>query len=223
MTSAMAAGAVQPTITPAPTSATTPSPTPAWESGYTSGVGLPYDSSNNQLPAYVKVATTAAECVERCTDNRQVATANGQSGCVAASWRSVAGSQQASTTTAGFAVKKHYKCIASTCTDTWCNDNCNHVPKYCPDSFCRELAAAPTVQVQKDWCVQWQAACSDAAPAQVSSYLSYAGTAISNPTKIVEPSTLAANDTMWATQTDGWSTWMLNRECAWLLNVCICK
>ena len=168
MTSAMAAGAVQPTITPAPTSATTPSPTPAWESGYTSGVGLPYDSSNNQLPAYVKVATTAAECVERCTDNRQVATANGQSGCVAASWRSVAGSQQ-------------------------------------------------------DWCVQWQAACSDAAPAQVSSYLSYAGTAISNPTKIVEPSTLAANDTMWATQTDGWSTWMLNRECAWLLNACICK
>merc|ERR1711981_167256 len=40
-------------------------------------------------------------------------------------------------TLAGFKVKKHYKCIASTCTDSWCDANCNHVPKYCPANFCK--------------------------------------------------------------------------------------
>ena len=47
-------------------------------------------------------------------------------------------------TLAGFEVRKHYKCIASTCTDTWCDANCNHVPKYCPASFCREETAPVT-------------------------------------------------------------------------------
>merc|ERR1712216_137828 len=41
-------------------------------------------------------------------------------------------------TLAGFKVVKYYKCIFPTCTDFWCNANCNHKPRYCPKSFCRE-------------------------------------------------------------------------------------
>ena len=156
----VAAGAAQPTCTSAPTSAPgapTPAPTPSWEKDYTSGAGLPYDASNDQLPAYAKAATSAAECVERCTTNRQTDTARGLPGCVAASWRSVAGSQQ-------------------------------------------------------DWCVQWEAACEDDTPAAVSGYTAYAGTTITNPTKIAEPSTLDASATVWATTEEGWTTWMLDGE-----------
>jgi hypothetical protein len=40
-------------------------------------------------------------------------------------------------TAAGFEVVTYYKCIFPTCTDAWCNANCNHHPKYCPPSFCR--------------------------------------------------------------------------------------
>merc|ERR1719502_2515579 len=53
-------------------------------------------------------------------------------------------------TAAGFEVVKYYKCIFPTCTDAWCNANCNHHPKYCPPSFCRleekkvPVAPAPT-------------------------------------------------------------------------------
>ena len=50
-------------------------------------------------------------------------------------------------TLAGFAVTKKYKCIASTCTDTWCDANCNHDPKYCPASFCREVVAPATLSL----------------------------------------------------------------------------
>jgi len=39
-------------------------------------------------------------------------------------------------------VKKRYKCIMSTCTDMWCDANCNHVPKYCPATFCKETTSA---------------------------------------------------------------------------------
>jgi len=40
-------------------------------------------------------------------------------------------------TLAGFKVVTYYKCINPTCTDMWCNANCNHHPRYCPASFCR--------------------------------------------------------------------------------------
>jgi len=40
-------------------------------------------------------------------------------------------------TLAGFEVKKHYKCIFPTCTDFWCDANCNHNPRYCPPTFCK--------------------------------------------------------------------------------------
>jgi len=42
-------------------------------------------------------------------------------------------------TIAGFKVKMRYKCIDrwKRCTDFWCDANCNHVPKYCPASYCR--------------------------------------------------------------------------------------
>jgi len=40
---------------------------------------------------------------------------------------------------AGFEVKARYKCIFATCTDFWCDANCNHVPKYCPASFCKMI------------------------------------------------------------------------------------
>ena len=40
-------------------------------------------------------------------------------------------------TLAGFKVVKQYKCIFPTCTDFWCNANCNHKPSYCPASFCQ--------------------------------------------------------------------------------------
>lgn len=38
-----------------------------------------------------------------------------------------------------------YKCIDKwkRCTDQWCNDNCNHNPRFCPPSYCRG-AATPT-------------------------------------------------------------------------------
>ena len=148
--------------TAAPTSAPpTAPPTGAWDVSYTYGEGLPYDASNDQLPAYVKAADSAAECVERCTTNRQKDTARGLPGCVAASWRSATGSQ-------------------------------------------------------RHWCVQWEAACTDAAPDHVSTYVSEAGTTIILPSKIVEPSTLPADDTVWATREAGWETWMLDGEWAWL-------
>jgi len=37
----------------------------------------------------------------------------------------------------------NYKCIDKwkRCTDTWCNNNCNHNPRYCPPSYCRGVAA----------------------------------------------------------------------------------
>merc|ERR1711981_618160 len=41
-------------------------------------------------------------------------------------------------TLAGFKVKTYYKCIFPTCTDFWCNANCNHKPSYCPASFCQK-------------------------------------------------------------------------------------
>merc|ERR1719224_327348 len=41
-------------------------------------------------------------------------------------------------TLAGFKVTTTYKCIFPTCTDAWCNANCNHKPSYCPASFCRK-------------------------------------------------------------------------------------
>merc|ERR1711998_294591 len=42
-------------------------------------------------------------------------------------------------TLAGFKVTRRYKCIFPTCTDAWCDANCNHHPKYCPASFCRGI------------------------------------------------------------------------------------
>merc|ERR1711939_659538 len=42
-------------------------------------------------------------------------------------------------TLAGFEVKVFYKCIFPTCTDFWCNANCNHRPAYCPASFCKKI------------------------------------------------------------------------------------
>jgi hypothetical protein len=50
-------------------------------------------------------------------------------------------------TLAGFRVVTSYKCIFPTCTDFWCNANCNHHPKYCPASFCKKVTtriAIPT-------------------------------------------------------------------------------
>jgi len=41
-------------------------------------------------------------------------------------------------TLAGFKVVTTYKCIFPTCTDFWCNANCNHHPSYCPASFCKK-------------------------------------------------------------------------------------
>ena len=172
-------------------------------------------------------------------------------------------------TLAGFTVKKHYKCIASTCTDTWCDANCNHVPVYCPASFCRVAAPAPppgpptwgddyisgpglpydanneqlpvyahaedtaaacvesctenswcvavswrSTGTQKRWCVSWRAYCNDEAPAHVSGYVSEAGTTTTWPSKIVEPSTLPASATAWATRELGWTTWRLGGEWA---------
>merc|ERR1719271_264740 len=42
-------------------------------------------------------------------------------------------------TLAGFKITTTYKCIFPTCTDSWCNANCNHKPSYCPASFCRRV------------------------------------------------------------------------------------
>merc|ERR1712072_315852 len=50
-------------------------------------------------------------------------------------------------TLAGFKVVTTYKCINPTCTDTWCDANCNHHPAYCPASFCKRIetmVAVPT-------------------------------------------------------------------------------
>ena len=115
-------------------------------------------------------------------------------------------------TLAGFAVTKKYKCIASTCTDTWCDANCNHDPKYCPASFCREVAASTPAEVQQNWCILWKASSTTAAPLYVPTYMSKAGTTTTLPTKIVNPSTLSVSDTVWATSSVGWSSWMLIGE-----------
>merc|ERR1711966_488151 len=42
-------------------------------------------------------------------------------------------------TLAGFEVKVYYKCIFPTCTDMWCNANCNHHPKFCPANMCKKM------------------------------------------------------------------------------------
>jgi len=42
-------------------------------------------------------------------------------------------------TLAGFRVTVSYKCIFPTCTDFWCDANCNHRPVYCPASFCKKI------------------------------------------------------------------------------------
>merc|ERR1711998_369601 len=42
-------------------------------------------------------------------------------------------------TLAGFRVTTSYKCIFPTCTDFWCDANCNHEPVYCPASFCKKV------------------------------------------------------------------------------------
>jgi len=47
---------------------------------------------------------------------------------------------------AGFEVTKRYKCIFPTCNDFWCDANCNHVPKYCPKTFCQEKAVPPPAE-----------------------------------------------------------------------------
>lgn len=59
-------------------------------------------------------------------------------------------------------------------------------------------------------CVLWQASYSVAAPAYMASYTSHAGTTTTNPTKVVEPSTLPESDTEWAERGPGWSTWMFD-------------
>merc|ERR1719453_2190123 len=41
-------------------------------------------------------------------------------------------------TLAGFKVVTRYKCIFPTCTDFWCDANCNHKPSFCPATFCRK-------------------------------------------------------------------------------------
>lgn len=47
---------------------------------------------------------------------------------------------------AGFPVKARYTCIDKwkRCTNFWCDANCNHVPKYCPASFCRVIRPPPS-------------------------------------------------------------------------------
>ena len=52
-------------------------------------------------------------------------------------------------TLAGFKVVAYYKCINPTCTDMWCNANCNHKPSFCPQSFCKKVVSkvpVPTAQ-----------------------------------------------------------------------------
>ena len=50
-----------------------------------------------------------------------------------------------------FKVTNQYKCVASaaasTCTDTWCNANCNHRPSYCPASWCELANSTNTTQM----------------------------------------------------------------------------
>jgi len=48
-------------------------------------------------------------------------------------------------TAAGFQVTTYYKCINPTCTDSWCDANCNHRPVYCPASFCKKVTVRTPV------------------------------------------------------------------------------
>ena len=90
------------------------------------------------------------------------------------------------------------------------------VPPTYTVSYLQQTAAASSGDVwgvgqvstnQGLWCVQWQAACTDAAPAAVTGWDSYAGTTTTLPTKVVEPSTLPADDTLWTIRDEGWTTW----------------
>jgi len=70
---------------------------------------------------------------------------------------------------AGFPVKARYTCIDKwkRCTNFWCDANCNHVPKYCPKSFCRVKPSAPAPAP-----VQTPAPCPAAAKMQAPVYTS---------------------------------------------------
>jgi hypothetical protein len=71
-----------------------------------------------------------------------VAIVQGSSGSSGSSADTTATSTDSTTelyTAAGFKVTTYYKCINPTCTDSWCDANCNHRPVYCPASFCKKV------------------------------------------------------------------------------------
>lgn len=68
-------------------------------------------------------------------------------------------------------------------------------------------AAGPQYE---NWCALWAPwHCESTKPRAVRDYVTEAGATTNIPTKVVQPSTLPANATVWAGSGDGWVTWLV--------------